>query len=112
MDAMMKYFGEDPKRIHPEEGNFKIIPFFFLEKSIQKIPQMLKKNKVDRVDYSCPFFPFLFLVRLPHFRLLSQCVLMHPVTAILSNFVKQFQKACEENIQQAEADRKKAQKEA
>lgn len=37
---------------------------------------------------------------------------MYPVTATLSNFVKMFQTACEENIKQAEADKKKAQKEA
>lgn len=37
---------------------------------------------------------------------------MYPVTATLSNFVKLFQTACDENNKQAEADRKKAQKEA
>ncbi|XP_057791936.1 formin-like protein 20 [Salvia miltiorrhiza] len=37
---------------------------------------------------------------------------LEQVTATLSNFVKLFQTACEENIKQAEADKKKAQKEA
>ncbi|KAL1553460.1 formin-like protein 20 isoform X2 [Salvia divinorum] len=37
---------------------------------------------------------------------------LEQVTATLSNFVKLFQTACDENIKQAEADKKKAQKEA
>lgn len=37
---------------------------------------------------------------------------MYPVTATLLNFVKLFQTACEENIKQAEEERKRAQKEA
>lgn len=37
---------------------------------------------------------------------------MYPVTATLLNFVRLFQKAHEDNLKQAELDKKKAQKDA
>lgn len=37
---------------------------------------------------------------------------MYPVTATLLNFVKLFRTACEENIKQAEEEKKRAMREA
>ncbi|KAG6390012.1 hypothetical protein SASPL_151490 [Salvia splendens] len=107
---LLKAYTGDPERLGKCEQ-------FFLE--LMKVPRVEAKFSVFvfKIQFNSQALaaknPDLldFHKDLPNLEASTKVLIsttLQDVTAILLNFAKQFQKACEENIQQAEADRKKA----
>ncbi|KAF2316069.1 hypothetical protein GH714_040864 [Hevea brasiliensis] len=103
-DALALYFGEDPARCPFEQGKLCIlrISTFTAIQSIEVIVRVLG------IAYICLYHGRMRIL----ICLVLNAVMINAVTATLLNFVRLFRKAHEENLKQAELEKKKAEKEA